>query len=77
MAEQEELGRFSVGLASEIMNNVTSGLQNVGQILTSQLAGLSVVISAQGVFQVVGSYDGEPTKYRDWIKSIEKYMLLA
>ena len=25
----------------------------------------------------MGSFDGELTKYRDWIKSIEKYVLLA
>ena len=25
----------------------------------------------------MGSFDGEPTKFRDWIKSIEKYVLLA
>ena len=33
MAEQEELGRFLVGLAGEIKNNVTRGLQNVGKVL--------------------------------------------
>ena len=36
MAEQEELERFLVGLASEITNNVTRGLQNVGQSFTNQ-----------------------------------------
>ena len=30
MAEWEEPGRFLVGLAGEITNNVTRGLQNVG-----------------------------------------------
>ena len=35
------------------------------------------MIGTQGVSQVVGTFDGEPTKCRDWIKSIEKYMLLA
>ena len=48
-AEQEELGRFLVGLAGEIKNNVTRGLQNVGQSFTNLLATLSTVISAQGV----------------------------
>ena len=36
MAEQEELGRFLVGLASEITNNVTRVLQNVGTSFTHQ-----------------------------------------
>ena len=35
------------------------------------------VISIQGVSQVVGSFDGEHTKFRDWIKLIEKYVLSA
>ena len=39
MAEWEELGRFLVGLAGEITNNVTRGLKNVGQRFTDQLAG--------------------------------------
>ena len=49
----------------------------VDQSFTNQLAGLLTVISAQEVSQVMGSFDGEPTKYGDWIKSIEKYVLLA
>ena len=43
MAEWEELGRFLVGLAGEITNTVTSGLQNVSQSFTNQSAGLSTV----------------------------------
>ena len=47
MAEQEKLGRFSVGLAVEITNNVTRGLQNACQSFTNQLLGLLTVISVQ------------------------------
>ena len=36
MADWEELGKFLVGLAGEIPNNVTMGLQDVGQSFTSQ-----------------------------------------
>ena len=43
----------------------------------NQLAGFLTVISAQGVCQVVGSFDWEPIKFRDWIKSTGKYVLLA
>ena len=70
MAEQKELHRFLEGLASEITNNVARGLQNIGESFTNQLAGLLTGISAQGVSQIVGSFDVEPAKYRDWIKSI-------
>ena len=66
-----------MGLTGEITNNITRGLQNEGQHFTNQLAGLSNAISAQGVSKVVGSFDGEPTKYRDWIKSTEKYVFLV
>ena len=75
IAQWEELGRFLVGLAGEITNNATRGLQNVYQHFTNQLAGLSTVISTQGEYQVVGSFDWEHTKFRDLIKSIEKYVL--
>ena len=77
MAQQEELGRVLVGLATEITNNVTGGLQEVGQNFSSQLSKLSTVISAQGVSQIVCVFQGGPTKFRDWIKSIEKCILLA
>ena len=66
-----------MGLATEITNNITGGLQGVGQNFSSQLSKLSIVISAQSVSQRVGVFEGDPTKFRDWIKSIEKYMLLA
>ena len=74
MAEQEEFGRLLVGLAGKVTNNVTSTFQSVGQSFKNQFAGLLTVISAQGVSQVVGSFDGEPTKFRDLIKSFEKNM---
>ena len=77
MAQQEELGKILVGLATEITNNITGGLQEVGQNFSSQLSQLSTVIGAQGVSQIVGVFEGDPTKFRDWIKSIEKNILLA
>ena len=68
-------GWEEVGLTCAITNNVTRRLQNVGHSFTNQLAGLSTVINAQGVSQVLGSFDGEPTKLRHWIKSIKKSVL--
>ena len=50
-AEQEEFGRFLVGLAGEITNNVIRGLQNVSLNFTNQLTGLLTIISAKGVSQ--------------------------
>ena len=77
MAELEEIGRFVVGLAGEITNNVIRGLWNASQNFTNQLTGLLTAISTQGASQVLGSFDGELTRFRDWIKSFERYMLLA
>ena len=64
-------------LATEITNNATGGLQEVGQNISSPLSKLPTVISAQGVSQIVGVFDGDPTKFRNLIKSIEMYILLA
>ena len=75
MAQQEEPGRLLVVFATEITNNVTEELQKVGQNFSSESSKLSTIISAQGVSQIVGVFEGDPTKFRDWIKAIEKYIL--
>ena len=77
MAQQEELGRFLVVLANEISVNVTVGFHELGKNFSTQLANLFTVISAQGVSQIVGIFEGEQSNFRYWIKLIEKYILLA
>ena len=77
MATNEEFGRFLVDLAGGVSNEIKKGMEDVGKDFSTQLANLSTIISAQGVSQIVGVFDGEPTKFRDWIKSIEKYVLLT
>ena len=67
-------GRFIIGLADEIISNVTRELQNIIQNFINQLAGLSTVISAQEVSLVMVYFNGRPTKCRNWIRSIEKYV---
>ena len=61
MAQQEEFGRFLVGLANEISVNVTAGFHEIWKSFSTQLANLSTVISAQGVSQTVGTFEGEPS----------------
>ena len=66
-----------MGLATDITNNVTGGLQELGQKFLFWITKLSTFISAQGVSQIVDVFEGDSTKFMDWIKSIEKYILLA
>ena len=68
----EEFGRFLVSLAGDISNQVKTGIKDASQGFSDQLTKLSTVISTQGVSQVVGVFEGEPDKFRDWINSIEK-----
>ena len=77
MAVSEEFGRFLVDLAGGVSNEIKKGMEDVGKDFSTQLAILSTIISAQGVSQIVGVFDWDPTKFRDWIKSIEKYVLLS
>lgn len=45
--------------------------------LAFQLQGLSNKLSAQSINQVVPKFSGDTSKFRTWIKQIEKYVLLA
>ena len=77
MAINEDVGRFLVDLAGEISSKFSQGIQNASQRFSAQLTNLSTAVSAQGVSQVVGLFDGDSSKYQDWIKSLEKYTLLS
>ena len=77
MTINEDVGRFLVHLVGEISSNFSQGIQNASQGFSAQLTNLSTAISAQGASQVVGLFAGDSSKYRDWIKSLEKYTLLS
>ncbi|VDI26577.1 Hypothetical predicted protein [Mytilus galloprovincialis] len=54
--------------------------QDIGQAfnnLAFQLQGLSNKLGAQGVNQIIPKFAGDATKFRTWIKQIEKYIVLA
>ena len=42
-----------------------------------QLQGLTTKLNTHGINQIVPNFSGDPTKFRTWIKQIEKYVLLA
>ena len=45
--------------------------------LTQELTNVSQALTAQGISNIVLRFDGNPKKYREWIKSIEKYAVLV
>ncbi|CAC5412555.1 unnamed protein product [Mytilus coruscus] len=45
--------------------------------LAFQLQGLSNKLGAQGVNQIIPKFSGDASKFRTWIKQIEKYIVLA
>ena len=47
------------------------------QHLVTQLAGLSTVVGAQGIAQIVQNFEGDSRHFKDWLKSIEKYALMT
>ena len=47
------------------------------QHLAVQLAGLSTVVGAQGIAQILHQFEGDSKKFKDWVKSIEMYALLT
>ena len=51
---------------AEAFNNLTLELSNVSQAL-----------SAQGISSSVVKFDGNPKKFREWVKSIDKYAVLT
>ncbi len=58
----------------------TGGDAGVGQAfqqLAREMANVSSALSAQGISQIVHTFDGNPKNFRDWIKQIDKYCKLT
>ena len=51
-------------------------IEAVFRNLNNELKDLSNVVSTQGISQFIPSFDGTPSKFKEWIKNIEKYSLL-
>lgn len=47
------------------------GIGQVFQELASQMSNVSSALSAQGISQIVQTFDGSPKNFRDWVKQIE------
>ena len=49
----------------------------LSQHIAAQLAGLSTVVGAQGISQIVHPFEGDSKIFKDWVNSIEKYASLT
>ena len=49
----------------------------LSQHIAAQLAGLSTVVGAQRISQIVHPFEGDSKIFKDWVNSIEKYASLT
>lgn len=54
-----------------------AGVAQVFQNLAAEMGNVSTALGAQGVNQIVQPFEGEPKKFKEWVKSIEKYAVLT
>ena len=54
-----------------------AGIAQAFQTLATQMGKVSTALGAQGVNQIVTPFKGEAFKFKDWVKSIEKYAVLT
>ena len=54
-----------------------AGIAQAFQTLATQMGKVSTAFGAQGVNQIVMPFEGEASKFKDWVKSIEKYAVLT
>jgi len=45
--------------------------------INTQIAGLTSAVYTQSVSQIIPAFEGDPSKFKDWIKNIEKYSTLT
>lgn len=53
--------------------------QDIGAVfenLAIQMSGLSTAVGAQGIAQMIPPFEGVPSKFKEWVRNIEKYSLL-
>ena len=49
----------------------------VFQNLAVEMSNVSTALGAQGINQIITPYEGDPKKFKEWVKSIEKYAVSA
>ena len=74
-----EPSNFEQHLA-ELHHVQTRAIDSLGhniERVSAQLTGLTSAVYTQSVSQIVTTFDGTPSKFKEWIKSIEKYATLT
>ena len=54
-----------------------AGIAQAFQTLATQMGKVSTALGAQGVNQILTPFEGEASKFKDWVESIEKYAVLT
>ena len=49
----------------------------VFQNLAVEMSNVSTALGAEGINQIITPYEGDPKKFKEWVKFIEKYAVLA
>ena len=54
-----------------------ANIGHVFQNLAMEMGKVSTALGAQGITQIITPFEGDAKKFKDWVKSIEKYALLT
>ena len=73
MAKQE----IDAGAAFQHLSTQLAASGDAYATLSNQMANLTSAIGAHGISQFIPPFEGDPSKFKQWIKSIEKYALLT
>lgn len=59
------------------MAEADANIAHVFQNLALEMGKVSTALGAQGISQIIAPFEGDAKKFKDWVKSIEKYALLT
>ena len=59
------------------MADADANIGHVFQHLALEMGKVSTALGALGISQIIAPFEGDSRKFKDWVKSIEKYALLT
>ena len=59
------------------MEEAAADLGNLFRAITIQLASLTSAVHSQGVANIVPTFSGKPSEFKNWIKAIQRYEILT